>query len=275
LLKNAELDYVFHLAAYAAESLSHHIRAFNYTNNLVGSANIINAAVKYGAKRLVFTSSAAVYGARAVSVASTTEDTPPAPIDPYGIAKYAVEMDMKAAHEYFGLEYTIFRPHNVYGPGQSLNDGYRNVIGIFMRQALRNEPLTLFGTVHKTRQFSYIDDVAPYIARAIETPGTANQIFNIGSDPSCDIGDLAARVCRVLAVPLRTAVWPERNEARHVAVNHDKFRAVFKPTAGVPLDAGLAHMAAWARTQPLRQPKPFAAIEVERGLPESWREIAK
>src|SRR5881394_790624 len=100
LFRAHDFVHVFHLAAYAAEGLSHFIRRFNYTNNVLGSVNLINEAVRHDVKCFVFTSSIAVYGAGQVPM---REDMVPRPEDPYGIAKYAVEMDLRAAHEMFGL----------------------------------------------------------------------------------------------------------------------------------------------------------------------------
>lgn len=149
LFYDFRIDFVFHLAAYAAEGLSHFIKRFNYTNNLIGSVNLINASVNSGTVQcFVFTSSIAVYGRNQVPM---SEDLVPAPEDPYGIAKYAVELDLKEAHDMFGLNYIIFRPHNVYGEGQNIGDPYRNVIGIFMNQILQGKPMTLFGDGKQTR----------------------------------------------------------------------------------------------------------------------------
>ena len=132
-------DYVYHLAAYAAESLSHFIKRFNYTNNLIGSVNLINAAINTGARGLVFTSSIAVYGPS--QALPMTEETRPDPEDSYGIAKFAVEQELRASRHMFGLDSIVFRPHNVYGPGQNIGDRYRNVVGIFMNQLLQGQPM--------------------------------------------------------------------------------------------------------------------------------------
>ena len=95
-----------------------------------------------------------------------TEDTPPHPEDPYGIAKLAVEQDLRGVPRHVRPRATsIFRPHNVYGPRQNIGDRYRNVVGIFMNQILQGRPMTIFGDGTQTRAFSYIDDVAPVIAR--------------------------------------------------------------------------------------------------------------
>src|SRR5918994_2042524 len=121
LFEQHRFDYVFHLAAYAAEGLSHFIRRFNYTNNVIGSVTLINEAVRYDVKCFVFTSSIAVYGSAQPPM---TEATVPEPEDPYGIAKYAVEQDLRASLEMFGLNHIVFRPHNVYGEYQNLGDRY-------------------------------------------------------------------------------------------------------------------------------------------------------
>ncbi len=167
LFEQHKFDYVYHLAAYAAEGLSHFIKRFNYTNNLIGSVILINESVKHKVKCFVFTSSIAVYGAAKPPM---TEDTIPMPEDPYGIAKLAVEQDLRCTHEMFGLNYIIFRPHNVYGEYQNLGDRYRNVVGIFMNQLMQGKSLTVFGDGNQTRAFSYIGDVAPYIANSVNVP---------------------------------------------------------------------------------------------------------
>src|SRR5580700_5980506 len=171
LFAENHFDYVYHLAAYAAEGLSHFIKHFNYTNNLIGSVNLINASVNHGVKCFVFTSSIAVYGAGQTPM---SEDMIPVPEDPYGISKLAVEQDLRTSHEMFGLNYIIFRPHNVYGERQNIGDRYRNVVGIFMNQLLRGEPMTMFGDGSQQRAFSHIDDVAPMIAASIDYPEAYN-----------------------------------------------------------------------------------------------------
>src|SRR3989344_6461593 len=148
LFNKYQFDYVYHLAAYAAEGLSHYIRRFNYENNLIGSINLINLSIKYNIKHFVFTSSIAVYGTNQLPM---KEDLIPQPEDPYGIAKLAVEQDLKAAHEMWGLNYIIFRPHNVYGEKQNIGDKYRNVLGIFMNQLMQDQPITIFGDGEQKR----------------------------------------------------------------------------------------------------------------------------
>src|SRR5262249_46273576 len=158
--------------------LSHFIRRFNYTNNILGSINLINESVRHEVECFVFTSSIAVYGAITPPM---REDQAPRPEDPYGIAKLAVEYDLAAARHMFGLPYVVFRPHNVYGEYQNLGDPYRNVIGIFMNRVMSGEPMTIFGDGTQRRAFSYVGDIAPIIAGSPWVPAARNEVFNIGA----------------------------------------------------------------------------------------------
>lgn len=260
-------DYVYHLAAYAAEGLSHFIRRYNYETNLIGSVNLINLSVLHGVKCFVFTSSIAVYGANQLPM---TEDLIPQPEDPYGISKYAVELDLAAAHHQFGLDYIIFRPHNVYGEHQNIGDKYRNVIGIFMNQALQGLPLTIFGDGTQTRAFSYIDDVAPVIARSVLNSAAYGQVFNVGGDQPYTVNELALAVCEVMGVTPNLQYLPARKEVQHAYASHDKVRAYFDLPEPVDLREGLQRMAAWVRQVGSRKTKDFANIEVPIGLPAGW-----
>lgn len=273
LFRTYAFDYVFHLAAYAAVGLSHFIKRHNYTNNVIGSVNLINAAVNAGTVRcFVFTSSISVYGG---GDAPMGEWRVPAPEDPYGIAKSVVEQELKVSRAMFGLPYVIFRPHNVYGERQNVGDRYRNVIGIFMNQALRGEPFGVFGDGEQTRGFTYISDVAPIIARSIEVPAAYQRTMNIGGDTIHTINQLAAGVAEAMGADLRIDYLPARLEAKHVIASHDVVREVFGAAGElVPLREGLARTAAWALRHGPQEPSVFSAIEIQQNLPPSWRQAA-
>lgn len=263
-----QFEYVFHLAAYAAEGLSHFIKHFNYTNNLLGSINLINASVNHGVKTFVFTSSIAVYGRNQLPM---SEDLTPQPEDPYGIAKYAVELDLKEAHEMFGLNYVIFRPHNVYGENQNLGDRYRNVIGIFMNQVMQGQPMTVFGDGKQTRAFSHIDDVAPIIADSINRPAAQNQVFNVGADRAYSVIELVSVIAKAMGSTASVKHLEARNEVVDAYSAHEKVRSVFGDLIkNVTLEAGVTGMAAWAKRSGPRRSKPFSGIEVLKKLPASW-----
>src|ERR1039458_1143509 len=273
LFAEHKFDYVFHLAAYAAEGLSHFIKHFNYTNNLLGSVNLINASVNHDVKCFIFTSSIAVYGRNQLPM---TEDTVPQPEDPYGIAKYAVELDLKEAHEMFGLNYVVFRPHNVYGENQNLGDRYRNVIGIFMNQIMQGQPMTIFGDGKQTRAFSFIDDVAPVIAASIARPACYNQVYNVGADKAYSVAELARVVAKAMGAEPNIKMLEARNEVVHAYSAHEKVRKHFGDLIkNISLAEGVARMAAWAKKAGARQGKPFEGIEVRKNLPPSWAALSK
>lgn len=265
-------DFVFHLAAYAAEGLSHFVRRFNYENNLIGSVTLINAAVNCGTvRRFVFTSSIAVYGTGQVPMC---EEMVPAPEDPYGIAKLAVEQDLAAAGRMFGMEWTVFRPHNVYGERQNLGDRYRNVIGIFMNQAMRGEPFTIFGDGGQARAFTHVADVAPTVAGCVGVPGSAGQVFNVGGSIPTTVAELARLVATAMGVELRVDWQPERAEVRRAWPSHERARAVFGHGGQVDLADGIRRMAAWAKGHGPQERSTFGRIEVHRNLPPVWLEPA-
>ena len=261
-------DYVFHLAAYAAEGLSHFIKRFNYTNNLIGSVNLINASINHGAKRFVFTSSIAVYGTS--PVLPMTEETPAHPEDPYGIAKLAVEQELRVCKEMFNLDYVIFRPHNVYGERQNIGDKYRNVVGIFMNQILQGKPMTVFGDGTQTRAFSYIGDVAPVIADSIHVEGAVNQVFNIGADQTYSVNELAECVATAMGVDANIVHKPARNEVLNAYSSHEKVRRIFGDGKKTSLEEGLERMAVWVKEHGARASQKFKNIEVEKNFPRAW-----
>ena len=269
LFQENQFKYVFHLGAYAAEGLSHFIKRFNYQNNLIGSINLINASINAGTVRaFVFTSSIAVYGKNQLPM---TETMTPSPEDPYGIAKLAVELELHSSYQFFGLPFIIFRPHNVYGERQNIGDRYRNVIGIFMNQALQNKPFTIFGDGKQQRAFSYISDVAPIIARSIETQEAYGQTFNIGADVPCTVNHLAEAVASAMDIPLNVVHLPARNEVTNAFASHTKAHHYFGHLIkNVPLSEGITRMAKWARQLGPQQPTIFKGIEVWKNMPPSW-----
>jgi len=267
LFEKHHFTYVYHLAAYAAEGLSHFIKKFNYENNLIGSVNLINASVNYNVKCFIFTSSIAVYGKGQLPM---TEEMTPIPEDSYGIAKYSVEQELKVSKEMFGLNYVIFRPHNVYGERQNIGDKYRNVIGIFMNQIMQGKQLSIFGNGEQSRAFSHIKDVAPILARCAIMEKAYNQIFNIGADTPYSVNTLAKVVCNAFNVEPTIKYFPARNEVLHAYSDHSKVKKYFNHEANVSLEEGVKRMAEWAKTVGARKSGVFENIEIKKNLPAAW-----
>jgi UDP-glucose 4-epimerase len=194
----------------------------------------------------------------------------PMPEDPYGISKYAVELDLKAAHEMFGLDYVIFRPHNVYGEYQNIGDKYRNVVGIFMNQILQNKPMTIFGDGTQQRAFSYVGDIAPAIARSPHVEGARNRVFNIGADHPYTVSDLAREVAVAMGVEPRVVHLDARNEVALAFSDHSSCHQVFRNGTQTSLREGLQRMAAWVKAVGSRKSKEFGNIEVKKNFPAAW-----
>ena len=267
LFNTHNFTYIYHLAAYAAEGLSHFIKKFNYENNLIGSVHLINASVNQETKCFIFTSSIAVYGRNQLPM---TEDLIPQPEDSYGVAKLSVEQELKISKEIFGLDYIVFRPHNVYGERQNIGDKYRNVIGIFMNQIMQNKPLTVFGDGEQTRAFTYIRDVAPIIARAPLVDEAYGEVFNIGSDKHFTINHLARKVAEAMGSKVEIRYLPERKEVKHAYANHSKAKKIFSYCSKCSLEEGLERMAAWAKEAGSKKSNKFENIEIMKNLPSSW-----
>ena len=268
LFEQHRFDYVYHLAAYAAEGLSFFIKKFNYENNLIGSINLINASVNHNVKCFVFTSSIAVYGSLEPPF---TEDMIPHPEDPYGVAKYAVESDLRISKEIWDMNYIIFRPHNVYGERQNIGDKYRNILGIFMNQIMTGQNITIFGDGEQTRAFTYIKDVSHIIANSVFNKKAYNQIINIGSDKPYSVNYLAETVLKTMDAKNKIVHLPPRKEVVHAYSSHQKMKEIFGCETKICLEEGVKMMADWARRVGSKKSKEFSNVEVYRNMPESWR----
>jgi UDP-glucose 4-epimerase len=265
-----DIDYIYHLAAYAAEGLSHFIRRFNYRNNLIGSVNIINEAILKDVECFVFTSSIAVYGEGQVPM---EESMTPKPEDPYGVAKYSVEMDLKAASSKFDLDYVVFRPHNVYGEYQNIGDKYRNVVGIFMNQIMKGDPLTVFGDGEQKRAFTYVGDIIRPLAQAAWTDKAQNRVFNIGAEEPYSVNELAQEVIDAMGKSNHPIEHLDAREEVKVAYSdHSRARNVFGEYGQTSLTEGLSRMATWAKRVGAREGQTFDNIEVPKNMPEGWNE---
>jgi UDP-glucose 4-epimerase len=261
-------DVVFHFAAYAAEGLSPFIRNYNYRNNLISSVNVINECIKHDTK-MVFTSSMAVYGNQTPPF---TENMQPAPIDPYGIAKYAVECDLKLAREQFGLRYNIVRPHNVLGIYQNVWDRYRNVIGIFIRKAINKQPILIYGDGEQTRAFSDIKYYMKPFDKLLDSRYDG-EVFNIGADKYFSINRVANSVQRIAKeygynVPIEHG--EPRHEVKHAYCDHRKAKELLSFVDKTDLDALIKEMFLWALDQPAREVKSID-YEITKNIYEYWK----
>lgn len=263
------IDYVFHFAAYAAEGLSPFMRKFNYENNMLSTANIINNCITYNVKRLVYTSSMSVYGWGKERGKYFDENDRPRPIDPYAISKYACEMDIKVAGEQHGLDWCIIRPHNVYGINQNIWDKYRNVLGIWMRQALNGEQTTIYGDGEQTRAFSYIDDSLPCLWEAAVSEKTNHEIINLGGIRGYTINE-SAKIFKEVTGYNNFVYMEPRHEVKYCVPTHQKSMDLLGYKDKTSLKEGLTKMWEWAKVQPNRPQYKWENYEITKGIYSYW-----
>ena len=264
-----EIDYVFHFAAYAAEGLSPFIRTFNYDNNLKATARIVNECIKHDVKRLVFTSTLAVYGHGYGGVFDEKQQQ--APIDPYGVAKYACEMDIQIAGEQHDLDWCIIRPHNVYGIKQNIWDKYRNVLGIWMYQYLKAKPITIFGDGLQTRAFSYIDDSLEPLWNAAVRPEASKEIINLGGIKEHSILDAANTLVEIFGANWHIEFLEPRHEVKHSIPTWQKSVDILGFEHKTDLKEGLIKMWDWVKHQPMKEQFKWENYELDKGIYSFWK----
>ena len=270
-------DLVYHFAAYAAECMSPFVRGYNYTNNLVTTSKLVSNLLQTEFKgRLVFASSIAVYGDLGAPFDETALCVPK---DPYGNAKLACERDIQIAGDQHGLDWCIVRPHNVYGPGQSLWQKYRNVLGLWMRAALENAPVVIFGSGNQTRAFTYIDDIMAPLYQAGIGRLASRQVINLGGSTDVSIKDLHYQFVQATGWSA-TSFQPQRHEVRHAYCTTRKSEKLLGYVDRTSLSVGIAEMWDWAqkaweeyperredRAKPSRD-----EVELWHGMPAVWAE---
>ena len=267
-LVNHPIENCFEVNKFDYEGLSPFIRTFNYDNNLKVTARIVNECIKHDVKRLVFTSTLAVYGHGEGGIFN--EDQQQAPIDPYGVAKYACEMDIQIANEQHGLDYCVIRPHNVYGIKQNIWDKYRNVLGIWMYQHLNGQSMTIFGDGKQTRAFSYIDDILEPLWNAAVKPEASKEIINLGGISSHSILH-SSQILQSVINGGDVVHLEGRHEVKHSIPTHQKSVDILGFEHKTSLKAGLTEMWEWAQKQPMRERFVWPSYELEKGIYSFWK----
>ncbi len=265
-----QIDYVFHFAAYAAEGLSPFMRKFNWKNNTVSTANIINECVEHDVKRLVYTSSMSIYGYGDKKLNRFDENDIPCPIDPYGISKYACEMDIKVAGDQHNLDWCIIRPHNIYGENQNIWDKYRNVLGIWMYQILNDKPMLIYGDGEQTRAFTYIEDNLEPLWNAAVLPQASKEIINLGGITPYTINE-AANILAKIANYDKIEHKEPRHEVKWAVPTYQKSIDLLNYKDITNLETGLNKMWEWAKVQPNRPQYKWGNYEINKGIYSYWK----
>lgn len=270
IFEKHNFEYVYHFAAYAAEGLSYFMPVFNDRNNMLSTDNIIKECVKHNVKRLIYTSSMAVYGEGVEVGKIFDENDRPHPIDPYGMSKYACERNIEIIGGHFGLDWCIIRPHNVYGIKQNIWDKYRNVLGIWMYQILNDKPMLIYGDGEQTRAFSFIDDCLECFWNAAVKEEASKQIINLGGEYPYTINEAAKVLCEITGHN-KIEHKEARHEVKHAVPTSQKSKDILGYKQSTSLKDGLIKMWEWAKSQPMRERYKWENYEIEKNIYSYWK----
>lgn len=239
-------EFVYHLAAYAAEAMGQ-VSPVDMTQRNIGIfVNVLKASINSGMKKFLYTSSISVYGE---SDKPYDEEDVCNPTDIYGVNKLACEQILKILAKVHKFEYVIFRPHNLYGPGQKMNDPYRNVVALFLRRLIENQSYLLYGEGKMRRAFSYVEDVVDIMVECLNHSGIT---FNIGTSKDISIKDLSDMLIRLTGeeVPIENKeIRPQ--EIMMFLADHKIQDKLFNYKE-TPLEEGMKKTIEWVKSQQLK-----------------------
>jgi UDP-glucose 4-epimerase len=278
LVEQIKPQIIYHLAADATEGRSQFTPINCTERNYLVYLHLLIPAIKNGMEKMVVCSSMSVYGAQKPPF---SEEMKPAPEDLYAISKAAMEKATEILSEVHGFKYTIFRPHNVYGPRQNLADPYRNVIGIFINCLLHDRNFYIYGDGEQRRAFSYIDDVTPYIAKSGFMNKADGEIFNIGPREEHTINEMAREVLSNFVDDpdhppehLRPKYLPARpKEVKEAFCTCEKAEKILGYQTTVGLSEGIRRMVEWAKYLGPQEFRYLESLELEtKETPVTWKE---
>lgn len=270
VVKAEGTEIIYHLAAYAAEGQSIFSPIQINDINITSMNNLLVSAVNNDINKFVFTSSMAVYGNQKPPF---SEDIPRMPEDPYGCGKAYCERMLEIFAELYGFDYTILRPHNVYGPRQNLSDPYRNVLGIWINGIMGGKPPFIYGDGEQTRAFSYIEDVTSAVANAGIYKKSNNHIINVGSGEVVTINEACKIVLEAINSDLKPIHLGKRpNEVKYAHCTTEKSEKLLDYKTTHKLKDGIKKMVEWAKKVGLQKPTYRLPLEITKKAPRAWKE---
>lgn len=268
LLRDVEI--VFHCAAAPYDGMSVFAPFLVHEHTTGATVAMLSAAVRSGVGRFVHCSSMARYGDLDPPF---TEDMEPRPATPYGISKYAADLQVRAISDVHGMEYNIAVPHNIIGIRQRYDDPYRNVAAIMVNRALRGLQPVVYGDGSQSRCFSFVSDVVSCLTRLGTDPDVRGEIVNVGPDEGAvSVLELAETICELVGLPCDPIFVPARPlEVHHATCSSDKARRLLGYRTEVGLRAGLAGMVEWVAERGPREFDYNLELEIVTDLtPRTW-----
>src|SRR5882672_9402630 len=268
----ADVDLVYHCGAIATEGLSVFSPAIIAKHVYENTAGLLAASASKRVGRFVYCSSMARYGK---GKPPFSEDQPAAPVDPYGIAKYAGELLVRNVAETHGMEYVIAVPHNIIGPRQKYDDPFRNVASIMINRMLQGKQPIIYGDGEQQRNFSFVQDCVDPLLKMGSLPGLSGEIINIGPDEeAATVNELAQMLADLLSFDLNPIYMPDRpREVKVATCSADKARRLLGYRTKVSLREGLISMIDWIRAHGAKPFEYHLPIEIDSPLlPATWRD---
>lgn len=233
---------VVHLAAVASVQASVDDPVRTHQSNFIGTLNVCEAMRVHGVRRVLFASSAAVYGNNGEGL-SIAEDTPKAPLTPYAVDKLASEQYLDFYRRQHGLEPVIFRFFNIFGPRQDPSSPYSGVISIFSERALQGQPITVFGDGEQTRDFLYVGDLVQVMVQALEQAQVEEGAVNIGLNQATSLNQMLAALQQVVgSLPAVSYTTPRSGDIRHSRADNRRLLARFEFKRATSMVEGLSRL---------------------------------
>ncbi|MBN6791705.1 NAD-dependent epimerase/dehydratase family protein [Pseudomonas fulva] len=233
---------VVHLAAVASVQASVDDPVRTHQSNFIGTLNVCEAMRVHGVRRVLFASSAAVYGNNGEGQ-SIAEDTPKAPLTPYAVDKLASEQYLEFYRRQHGLEPVIFRFFNIFGPRQDPSSPYSGVISIFSERAAQGQPITVFGDGEQTRDFLYVGDLVQVMVQALEQAQVEEGAVNIGLNQATSLNQMLAALQQVVgSLPAVSYTTPRSGDIRHSRADNRRLLARFDFQRATSMVEGLARL---------------------------------
>ncbi|MBA4495993.1 NAD-dependent epimerase/dehydratase family protein [Paenactinomyces guangxiensis] len=235
VLEREKPEAVIHQAAQIHVNTSVLDPVFDANVNILGTIRLLEASRQTGVKKVVYASSAAVYGDP--QYLPIDEQHPVQPLSGYGISKYTPEHYLSVYHHLYGLEYTILRYANVYGLRQDPR-GEGGVISIFIDKVINDQPLTIFGDGEQTRDYIYVEDVAK--ANLAATAAGEGEVLNIGTGVSTSLNEVVRLFNDISGKENAVQYGPERSgDIKHSYFNNEKACSVLNWKPAVSFTEGL------------------------------------
>ena len=249
----AGTDVIYHLAAVASVQASLADPSGTHRTNLSGTMNVLEAAGRHHVKRVVYSSSAAVYGDCAELPVS--EKAQVNPLTPYAIDKLSGEYYLACLSDRYGFEGLSLRFFNIYGPRQDPSSPYSGVISVFAERVRAGRPVTIYGDGLQSRDFVYVADLIEVLARSLSTPLTGPKVLNVGSGRTTTLLDLAAALEQVSGRRLSRRHYEARyGDVRHSQADVTKLAKTLGYVPSTSLQSGLAQLLATSTTKEAKVP---------------------